>query len=148
LGRISDPWSAWQRRQLSYIAEFAATLRHIAGESNVVADTLSRPPPAQSVMVNSVAAAQTLPASTPPVNVRDLAAAQASCPDCRGAASSPVLRVMTVQLEDTNILIDVSSGVFRPLEPTAFWQPIFDAVHCLAHAGERATRRMISSRYL
>jgi RNase H-like domain found in reverse transcriptase/Reverse transcriptase (RNA-dependent DNA polymerase)/Integrase zinc binding domain len=148
LGRISDPWSARQRRQLSYIAEFATTLRHIAGESNVVADTLSRPPPAQSAMVNSVAAAQTRPASTPPVNVRDLAAAQASCPDCRGAASSPVLRVMTVQLEDTNILVDVSSGVFRPLVPAAFRWPIFDAVHCLAHAGEQATRRMISSRYL
>jgi transposase InsO family protein len=148
LGRISDPWSARQRRQLSYIAEFAATLRHIAGESNVVADTLSRPPAAEAAVVNSVAAAQARPTSSPPVNVRDLAAAQASCPDCSKAVFSPVLRVMTVKLEDTNILVDVSSGVFRPLVPASFRRPIFDAVHSLAHAGERATRRMISSRYL
>jgi transposase InsO family protein len=175
LSRISDPWSARQRRQLSYIAEFAATLRHIAGESNVVADTLSRPPalllqdpPAvggiqsakqsaaagrvaaasEPSTVNSVAAAQSRPASSPPVNVQELAAAQASCPDCRKAASSPVLRVMSVKLEDTNILVDVSSGVFRPLVPASFRRPIFNAVHSLAHAGERATRRMIASRYL
>jgi hypothetical protein len=43
INRVSDLWSARQRRQLSYIAEFAATLRHISGESNVVADALSRP---------------------------------------------------------------------------------------------------------
>jgi hypothetical protein len=54
----------------------------------------------------------------------------------------------TVQLEDTNILVDVSSGVFRPLVPAALRRPIFDAVHCLAHAGEMATRCMILSRYL
>jgi RNase H-like domain found in reverse transcriptase/Integrase zinc binding domain len=199
LNRISDPWSARQRQQLSYIAEFAATLRHIAGELNVVADTLSRPPttllhqppaasgscaswggpaagsatssatvwqhpaasgscaarggPAagsatSSAAVNSVAAARTRPASSPPVNVRELVAAQATCPDCKGAASSPVLRVLSVKLEDTNILVDVSSGVFRPLVPASFRRPIFDAMHSLAHSGERATRGMIASRYL
>jgi Integrase zinc binding domain len=95
-----------------------------------------------------VAAAQTRPASSPPVNVQELAAAQANCPDCKRAASSPVLRVLSVKLEDTNILVDVSSGVFRPLVPASFRRPIFDAVHSLAHAGERAPRRMIASRYL
>jgi RNase H-like domain found in reverse transcriptase len=44
LSRISDPWSARQRCQLSNIAELTAALRHIAGESNMVADNLSRPP--------------------------------------------------------------------------------------------------------
>jgi hypothetical protein len=43
LGRRSDPWSARQQRQLSFIAEFAPCIRHIAGQSNVVADTLSQP---------------------------------------------------------------------------------------------------------
>jgi hypothetical protein len=79
LGRISDPWSARQRRQLSFIAEFAATLRHISGSSNVVADTLSRLPQA----VNAVTTALSPPAATPPVDIRDLAAAQSSCADCQ-----------------------------------------------------------------
>jgi hypothetical protein len=43
LHRRSDPISARQQRHLSFIAEFAPSIRHITGESNVVADTLSRP---------------------------------------------------------------------------------------------------------
>jgi hypothetical protein len=43
LRRRSDPVSARQQRHLSFIAEFAPTIRHITGDSNIVADTLSRP---------------------------------------------------------------------------------------------------------
>jgi hypothetical protein len=43
LHRVSEPWSAKQQRQLAYIAEFTADIRHIPGKQNVVADTLSRP---------------------------------------------------------------------------------------------------------
>jgi hypothetical protein len=46
LKRVSEPWTARQQRQLAYIAEYTSDLRHIAGVANVVADTLSRPPPA------------------------------------------------------------------------------------------------------
>jgi hypothetical protein len=44
LARVSDPWTARQSRQLSYVAEYTSDIRHIAGAANVVADTLSRPP--------------------------------------------------------------------------------------------------------
>jgi hypothetical protein len=43
LERVSDQWTARQSRQLSYVAEYTSDIRHIAGEANVVADTLSRP---------------------------------------------------------------------------------------------------------
>jgi hypothetical protein len=43
LHRRSDPISARQQRHLSFIAEFAPSIRHITGASNVVADILSRP---------------------------------------------------------------------------------------------------------
>jgi hypothetical protein len=43
LHRVSEPKSDRQRRQLSFIAEFTAEIRHIAGASNVVADALSWP---------------------------------------------------------------------------------------------------------
>jgi cleavage and polyadenylation specificity factor subunit 1 len=39
LHRVSEPWSAKQQRQLVYIAEFTADIRHIPGKQNVVADT-------------------------------------------------------------------------------------------------------------
>jgi hypothetical protein len=44
LARVSEPWTACQTRQLSYVAEYTSDIRHIAGAANVVADTLSRPP--------------------------------------------------------------------------------------------------------
>ncbi len=44
LARVSEPWTARQTRQLSYVAEYTSDIRHIAGAANVVADTLSRPP--------------------------------------------------------------------------------------------------------
>jgi hypothetical protein len=156
--RRSDPLSGRQQHHLSFIAEFSPTIRHIAGQSNVVANTLSRPaaalplaasvtqsegqcsppsaaggrvaaryraevhkcalrvlgPPlaANSVQVASVAASS--PPPTSPVDLAALAAAQPSCPDCRRAPTSSALRVTTIQMENTSIMVDTSSGVFRP----------------------------------
>jgi transposase InsO family protein len=49
---------------------------------------------------------------------------------------------------DKQLLVDTSSGVMRPLVPLQFRRRLFEAVHNLAHPGIRATRRLISSRYL
>ncbi len=43
LARVSEPWTARQSRQLSYVAEYTSDISHIARAANVVADTLSRP---------------------------------------------------------------------------------------------------------
>ena len=40
--KMSDPWSARQQRQLSFISEFTTDIQHISGKDNVVADCLSR----------------------------------------------------------------------------------------------------------
>jgi cleavage and polyadenylation specificity factor subunit 1 len=53
LQRTSDPWSARQARQLSYLAEYTDDIQHIAGEENIVADTLSRPPPSAAAGVKA-----------------------------------------------------------------------------------------------
>ena len=37
LHRVSEPWSARQTRQLSYLVEFTGDLRHVTGVQNVVA---------------------------------------------------------------------------------------------------------------
>jgi hypothetical protein len=180
LHRRSDPISARQQRHLSFIAEFALSIRHITGASNVVADTLSRPssecslPPLPGPATPSVAATYSGPSeadqgltevkapsgssvppattgpspSSPPVDLVALAAAQPTCPDCQRVSSSPALRVLAVSMNGATILIDTSSGVFRPLVPAAFRRQIFEAVHNLAHPGIRATRRLISRRYV
>jgi hypothetical protein len=43
LSRRSDPCSSRQQRHLSFIAKLSPVIHHIARQSNVVADTLSRP---------------------------------------------------------------------------------------------------------
>jgi transposase InsO family protein len=48
-------------------------------------------------------------------------------------------------MQGVPILVDTSSGVFRPLVPAAFLCPIFEAIHGLAHPGIRASRRLIAS---
>ncbi len=51
-------------------------------------------------------------------------------------------------MQGVPILVDTSSGVFRPLVPAAFRHPIFEAIHGLAHPGIRASRRLIANRFL
>jgi cleavage and polyadenylation specificity factor subunit 1 len=178
LHRRSDPISARQQRHLSFIAEFAPSIRHIIGDSNIVADTLSRPSGECSALPCSAAtnvaapccgpgaadqgstevkvptgssvtpATAGSPPSLSPVDLAALAAAQPTCPDCQRAKSSPSLRVSEILLHGTPILVDTSSGVFRPIVPEVFRRPIFDAVHSLAHPGIRATKRLISSRFV
>jgi hypothetical protein len=74
-----------------------------------------------------------LDAQKPLVDLAALAAAQADCPDCRRNVGSASLRAISVQLENSDILVDVTSGVMQPLLPAAFSCQIFDVVHPLAH---------------
>jgi hypothetical protein len=57
-------------------------------------------------------------------------------------------RVTTIQMDNTSIIVDASSGIFRPLLPATFRRPVFDAIHSLAHPGIRTTRRLIASQFV
>jgi hypothetical protein len=58
-----------------------------------------------------------LQVSPSPVDLLALAAAQAQCPECQRAPASSSLQVSVVQRQGTPIMVDTSSGVFRPLVP-------------------------------
>jgi hypothetical protein len=175
LTRVSDPRSDRQRRQLSFISEFVSEIKHIAGSENVVADTLSRPPPPpQQCSTPSpspssplhcsspsaspsaggprppqgAAAAAVVEAAPPPVDLAGLAAAQSECGDCRRAPFSSALKAVQVDLGGVQMWVDTSSGVLRPLVPEKWRRRVFAAIHELAHPGIRATRRLIGSRYV
>jgi hypothetical protein len=173
INRASDPWTAWQCRQLAYVAEYTSDIRHIAGTSNVVADALSRPPvppspsPAAACVKapsGSQAAAQREGKSNPSsssavasvvahaplgsVDYAVMAAAQGSCPEVQTVAASQALQVRRLWIHGADVLCDVSTGVARPLVPAAFRSAVFAAIHGLAHPGIRATRRLVSSRFV
>ncbi len=96
----SDLWSARQQRHLSFIARFAPTLRHIAGESKITAYTLSRPAgdfssPALAVQDEEDVGAFAI-AVFPPTLPVNLAAAQASCSHFQQASTLSSLHVFEV----------------------------------------------------
>jgi hypothetical protein len=114
LRRITDAWSAWQLRQLAYIAEYTSDLQHMPGFSNVVADALLCP-----------AAAVAAPA-TAHVDFAELAAAQATCEEIKKLALDSSLRVEMVKV--AHMLCDTSTGVLKPVVPVSRWRAVFEAI--------------------
>ncbi|WP_353213430.1 reverse transcriptase domain-containing protein, partial [Rhodovarius sp.] len=146
LHRISEPWTARQQRHLSYLAEFTPTLVHIPGSSNVVADTLSRPP-APPATVAEVAA--TSPPAAASIDLKALAAAQATCEATQSLLASPQsLSIQQQSLEDVSLYCDVSAGRLRPIVPLPFRPQVFHQIHDLGHPGTRATQRLVTSRFV
>jgi transposase InsO family protein len=139
LKRVSPPWTARQQRHLSFISEFNLHLVHTPGVENVVADSLSRPG-------GTLAAVETAP---PPIDWAELAAAQQSDTAMAAEVSNSSLQ-LTTQLLPTGIPLsgDISTGYFRPLVPQTYRRRVFDSLHGMAHPGTKATKRLLSARYV
>jgi hypothetical protein len=56
--------------------------------------------------------------------------------------------ILTAKVGDLDLIGDSSTGTFRPLLPRDLRRQIFEHLHGTAHPGRRATRRVISSRYV
>ena len=146
LHQIQDAWSARRQRQLAYVAEYTSDIRHVPGVQNVVADSLSRPP-AVAGQPPAVAAVAP-PASTGPLSWRELADGQSTWAEMEELKKSAVLQLEVVNAQGVAVWCDMSTGVVRPLVAPGQRQHVFNSVHQLAHAGTRATSRMLSSRFV
>ena len=119
LEQKAERHSSRQARALSFISEFTSDIRHIKGEANCVADTLSR--------INALSA-------LPKVNFTELAAAQSDSPELQAFISSQhSLDLTTVTMDTSEVICDVSEGRPRPLVPLPFRRTVFGAVHSLSH---------------
>ncbi len=58
------------------------------------------------------------------------------------------MRIITQKVGDLDLIGDSSTGTFRPLVPRDLQQQVFEHLHGTAHPGRRATRRLISFRYV
>jgi transposase InsO family protein len=182
LHRVSEPWSARQQRQLSYLAEFAVDIRHIPGQDNVVADTLSRPPGgceagpqgrgasgglSPGFVVGGVGAPQGREAddghspgpyvvavsavaggALAPLDYHRLAVSQQTCAETQALLQLSSLTVAKFSVQGEDLWCDVSTGVVRPLVPRDCRHSFFLAFHSIAHPGVRATRRLVSARFV
>jgi hypothetical protein len=122
LHRVSELWSARQQRQLSCLAKFSASIQHIAGRDNVVADALARLPehglasrpqsraamegcsPGTSPEDASLIAPLLPPPSTPAESSRlidyaQLAMAHRDCPDVQRMLKDSLLHIREFQTE-------------------------------------------------
>jgi hypothetical protein len=73
---------------------------------------------------------------------------QGACPLTQRAASSTSLQVEKRVVGSVELLCDVSRGGVRPLVPLVDRPAVFAAFHGLAHAGTRATKRIIAARVM
>jgi len=140
LHKVSDSWTARQSRHLAYVAEFTTDVQHVPGADNVVADTLSRPPPA-------LAPTCAVPASAQQLDFPAIAAAQRTCPSVEAAIGTS-LQLRLVRYGDVRVLCDVRLAQPRPFIPLDHRRAVFDIFHCLAHPGIRATRRLMAARVI
>lgn len=135
----SDSCLPRQARHLDFISQFTTDIRHVKGNLNPVADALSR------IEVNAVQRPLGL-------DFQAMAAAQRTDPDLLRlqtvASSSLRLREMPLPVSPVPLLCDISTGVPRPVVPSEFRRPVFDALHSLSHPGVRATQRLVTSRYV
>ena len=130
-----------QTRQLSFIAEFTTSVKHVAGTSNVVADALSRPNSAVSAVDVSPPLLGAV-VSLPGLDMAALAQEQVICKeemDSYAVGSSLVLQHLPLPDASSTILCDTSLGAPRPVVPRAWVRRVFDCVHGLSHQGSNAT---------
>jgi Integrase zinc binding domain len=121
-------WTARQGRHLSFVAEFTSDIRHIAGEDNIVADTPSW--------------------GGGPGGRRGAAGLRGYC---RGTEELPRYPGGREHQPDAaegeaELLCDTSGSQPRPLIPAAHRQTVFAAFHNMAHAGVKATGRVLGAR--
>jgi Integrase zinc binding domain len=82
------------------------------------------------------------------VDFAAMAAEQPLCPDCKVMEQSAVLKVKFFKSSHYQLLCDDSTSSPRPLVPASQRKAVFAAIHGVAHPGVRATRRLISARFV
>jgi cleavage and polyadenylation specificity factor subunit 1 len=109
-------------------------IRHISGQDNVVADTLSR--------VESV---------TAPPSYGALAASQDSDDELQtllGSTTALQLEKLPIPGTTVSIYCDTSAGRPRPYVPAPLRLQAFQSVHDLSHPGTKATAKLVAQRFV
>lgn len=127
-------------RQLSFISEFTTDIKHISGNQNIVADTLSR--------VETISCPTVL-------DYEELADAQASDDYLlqtmqnrdRAAASKIVLKAIVFPTCSKPIFCELSTNTARPYLPDKFRRLAFESLHSLNHPGIRSSKKLLKSKY-
>ena len=136
MSKVSEPLSNRQQRQLSYISEFTTDIQHIQGKDNPVADSLSR---------------ATLDSVQLGIDYSVMAADQKDDPELQAYLTTPtslLFKEVPFGQQGITLLCDTSTGQARPVVPVSWRRKVFDLIHDLSHPSIRATRKLISSKFI
>ena len=127
-----------QTRQLAFIAEFTTDIRYVKGETNFVADALSR------LTVSFID-------NTSTINYKDLSTDQALDTEFTRLwySKSSTMNFKLLKSFDNNLIwCDVSTGHIRPYVTEKFRKQVFSNLHGLGHPSHRATKPLINTRFV
>ena len=137
MSSVTERASLRQTRHLAFIAEFTIDIRYVKGETNFVADALSRP----SVSVID---------DGPVINYKDLSIDQAQDAEftrLRHSTTSTMNFKLLKSFDNQLIWCDVSTGHNRPYITAKFLQ-FFSNLHGLGHPSHRATKPLINTPFV
>ena len=133
----ADKASPRQLRQLDFIGQFTTDIRHISGEDNVIADTLSR--------INDVHTATV-------INTEDLAQDQEQDPELNDLLTSHTTHLKLHKLtpigSETPVWCDTSTGHIRPYIPPQSRAHIFNMFHNQSHPSGKATFKLMKKKFV
>ena len=138
MSSVTERPSLRQSRQLAFKAEFTTDIRYVKGETNFVADALSRP---------SVSAID----NTSAINYKELSADQALDAEftrLRHSTSSTMNFKLLKSFDNHLIWCDVSTGHNRPYLTERFRKTVFLNLYGLGHPSQRATKPLINTRFV
>ena len=138
MSSVTESASLRQTRHLAFIAEFTTDIRYVKGETNFVADALSRP---------SVSAID----DEPVINYKELSIDQAKDAEftrLRHSTTSTMNFKLLKSFDNQLIWCDVSTGHNRPYLTAKFRRKVFSSLHGLSHPSHRATRPLINTRFV
>ncbi|KRX51666.1 Transposon Tf2-6 polyprotein [Trichinella sp. T9] len=136
--RPSNNLNDRETRHLDLITSLADDVRHIGGDSNVVADALSR-------SINAL-----FPATLNHPVAADVARAQSADPELHKIAQTTSLQLQPQKIPNSAVplWVDRSRPTPRVYLPAPLRKPTFRAIHNLSHPGIRATKRLMTARYV
>ena len=138
MSSVTERASLRQARHLAFIAEFTTDIWYVKGETNFVADALSRP--SVSVIHDG-----------PVIDYKELSLDQAKDAEftrLRHSTTSTMNFKLLKSFDNQLIWCDVSTGHNRPYLTAKFHRKVFSNLHGLGHPSHRATKPLINTRFV
>ena len=127
-----------QTRHMAYIAEFKFDIRYVKGETDYVAEVLSR------LSVPAIGGASV-------INYKELSEDQALDAEftrLRHSTSSTLDFQLLKAFVNILVWCDVSTGHARTYVTAKFRRKVFTSLHGLGHPSHRATKPLINTRFV